>query len=244
MWRKQKLQSIDYFFRRYSINKIIIALDVSSENEAQRIVDSLEDEINFYKVGLQLLTSVGPSFIKKLVQSNKKVFLDLKLHEIPNTVASAVLAAGDLGVSMITVHASGGRKIMEVATKVAESFPGLEILGLTVVTSLTDRDLQEIGILATCEEQTLRLAKLANESGCHGLVASPLNLLSLRNFTKSMTIVTPGIRLKKENVIDGQEGFDTPSGAIKNGASFIILGRGVIESANPKSVVQSILAEI
>ncbi len=222
------------------MHKIIVALDVPSDAQAQRIIDALGDEIHFYKVGLQLLTAVGPSLIQKLVRSKKKVFLDLKLYEISNSVRSAVLAAGDLGVSMITVHASGGKKIMEAATKAAEAFPGLEILGLTVVTSLTNDDLQEVGIRATCEEHTLRLATLAKDSGCHGLVASPAELLALRSFTKDMTIVTPGIRLGGVEEPNGSMRSDTPLSAFRNGASYIVLGRALIEADDPRRLVQSL----
>lgn len=219
---------------------IIVALDVPSESKAQEIVDKLGEGITFYKVGLQLLTVAGPKFIKKLVGSRKKVFLDLKLFEIPNSVKSAVLAAGDLGVSMITVHAMGGKKIMEATVNAAQPFPEMEILGLTVVTSMTDQDLKEIGISSSCEEQVLRLAALAKESGCQGLVASPAELKSLRKFTNEMTIVTPGIRLTSD-FTDIRS--DTPQAAFANGANYIVMGRAIIESENPALLLQQLKAD-
>lgn len=140
---------------------------------------------------------------------------------------------------MVTVHASGGRKIMESAVKASSEFPDLEILALTVVTSLSDADLQEVGIQVSCEEQALRLAKLAKEAGCHGLVASPAELVSLRKFTSQMTIVTPGIRLANEESSESRS--DTPQVALKNGASYVVMGRSVLEANNPRSVIREIL---
>jgi orotidine-5'-phosphate decarboxylase len=220
------------------MNRIIIALDVPSANEARKIVDVLGNEINFYKVGLQLLTAAGPQYVNELITANKKVFLDLKLFEIPNSVSNAVKAAGDLGVSMVTVHASGGRKIMEAAVQAAEAFANLEVLALTVVTSLTNQDLIETGIYATCEQQVLRLAKLARESGCDGLIASPAELPMLRDFSSEMTLVTPGIRLGASD----DKRSDTPQTALKNGASYIIMGRSVLDSENPRDLVRTISA--
>lgn len=222
------------------MSKIIVALDVPSESKAQEIVDTLGERITFYKVGLQLLTAAGPEFIKKLVRARKNVFLDLKLFEIPNSVKSAVLAAGDLGVSMVTVHAMGGEKIMEAAVNAALTFPNMQVLALTVVTSMTNEDLKKIGISNSCEEQVLRLAILAKESGCQGLVASPAELISLRKVMKEMTLVAPGIRL----TVDPQDSrSDTPRAALKNGADYIVMGRSIIESANPSLLIQQITAE-
>ncbi|MCB0408273.1 MAG: orotidine-5'-phosphate decarboxylase, partial [Bdellovibrionales bacterium] len=221
------------------VNKVIIALDLSSDQSARKVVNQLGSEIQFYKVGLQLLTAAGPSFIRELILAGKKVFLDLKLFEVPNSVKNAVVAAGDLGVSMITVHASGGMNIMEAAVRAAESYPGLKVLALTVVTSLTNQDLVDVGIQNSCEDQVLRLAKLASESGCHGLIASPAELIPLRKFTSDMTIVTPGIRISGENPSDNLRS-DTPASAIRNGASYIIVGRSVVGSHNPKAAIKKI----
>jgi orotidine-5'-phosphate decarboxylase len=220
------------------MSRVIVALDLPNARQAQAIVETLADEVDFYKVGLQLLTAAGPEFVKRLVVANKKVFLDLKLFEIPNSVQSAVRAAGELGVSMVTVHASGGKRIMESAVDAAKSFPNLQILALTVVTSLTDQDLQDIGINATCEQQVLRLAKLARESGCHGLIASPAELIPLRKFSQEMTIVTPGIRLANEGSSELRS--DTPESAFRNGASYIIMGRSIFESPDPRQLIKGI----
>lgn len=221
------------------VNKVIVALDVSSDRVAREVVDRLGDEIQFYKVGLQLLTAAGPSFVKELIALRKKVFLDLKLFEIPNSVKNAVIASGDLGVSMVTVHASGGRKIMDAAVQAAESYPNLEVLALTVVTSLTNQDLNDVGIQSSCEDQVLRLARLAKESRCHGLIASPAELVPLRKFTSDMTIVTPGIHFPNESSDDDLRS-DTPEGAFRNGASYIIMGRSIVDSQSPKTAIQSI----
>lgn len=221
------------------MEKIIVALDLATERAAREVVDRLGSEIEFYKIGLQLLTVAGPNFIEELVAARKKVFLDLKLFEIPNSVKNAVVAAGDLGVSMVSVHASGGRKIMEAAVKAAASYSNLEVLALTVVTSLTNQDLGEVGIFSTCEEQVLRLAKLAKESECHGLIASPAELIPLRRFSSDMTIVTPGIRVLSEGTKDDLRS-DTPKGALENGASYIVLGRSIIDSDNPIAAIKDI----
>ena len=177
-------------------NLIIVALDCDTRATAERIVDQLGDECRFYKVGLELLTVAGPDFVEHLVAQGKEVFLDLKLFEIPHSVAGAVRAAGSLGVSMVTVHGMGGLGIMAAAVDAARAFPALRILALTVVTSMTDEDLTDIGIAGSTEEQVLRLARLAGKAGCHGLIASPRDVAALRNaLGPHPLIVTPGVTL-------------------------------------------------
>ncbi len=161
-------------------SQVIVALDCDNRATADALVEQLGGECRFYKVGLELLTAAGPDIVKDLVAQGKEVFLDLKLFEIPNSVAGAVRAAGALGVSMVTVHSMGGSNIMSAAVDAARDFPALRILALTVVTSMTEADLADIGIDATVDEQVLRLARLAQKAGCHGVTASPQDVAALR----------------------------------------------------------------
>lgn len=175
---------------------VIVALDFPSRAEAMALVHALGAEASFYKVGLQLLTEEGPDVVRELVAHGKHVFLDLKLHEIPNSVAGAVRAAGKLGVSMITVHASAGSAVLRTAVAAAAPFPQLKVLALTVITSLRDNDLPEIGIAPSVRQQVERLANLAASCGCHGIVASANEAGYLSNqLPRGMLIVTPGIQL-------------------------------------------------
>src|SRR5205085_8972035 len=178
-------------------DRLIVALDVSSIAEAQRIVGAVGESATTYKVGKQLFVAEGPRAVRDLVSSGRKVFLDLKFHDIPNTVASAVRAAADLNVAMLTVHASGGSKMLRAATEAAaQSASKPLVLAVTVLTSMADEDLAEIGISGSTQDQVLRLAKLAQKVGIGGLVASPNELKALRrSIGQEMKIVTPGVRL-------------------------------------------------
>ena len=173
-------------------NKIIIALEFADVEPALMLVDRLGDTADFYKVELQLPTAGGPDVVRLLVQKGKRVFLDLKTLEIPNSVAGAVDAAGRLGASMVTVHAFGGRAVLQAAVDAAKPYPNLKVLALTVITNLTDEDLPEIGVNGTVIEQVLRLADLAADVGCDGLIASPQEIALLRErIPAEMLIVTP-----------------------------------------------------
>src|SRR5512141_2128444 len=164
-----------------SRGRLIVALDVSSAAEAQRIVQAVGDSASIFKVGKQLFTAEGPQVVRDLVASGRKVFLDLKFHDIPNTVAGAVSSASALGVSMLTVHASGGSKMLKAACEGAAAAKNKPlILAVTVLTSLSDADLQEQGITAGVESQVLRLAGLALQSGCGGVVAAAKEAANLR----------------------------------------------------------------
>src|SRR5690348_13946695 len=152
-------------------DRLIVALDVSSVAQARKIVASLGDAIDFYKVGLQLYTAEGPAVVRDLIDSGRRVFLDLKYHDIPNTVASAVREAGKLGVSLLTVHASGGTKMLRAATDAAkESNPTIKVVAVTVLTSMDEEDLNEVGIVGSVERQVVWLANLALKACCHGVV--------------------------------------------------------------------------
>src|SRR5690242_11043319 len=164
-----------------SRGRLIVALDVSSAAEAQRIVQAVGDSASIYKVGKQLFTAEGPQVVRDLVASGRKVFLDLKFHDIPNTVAHAVAEAAKLGVSMLTVHASGGLKMLKAAAEAANSSTSKPlILAVTVLTSLTDEDLTEIGFSGSVAHEALRLAGLARMAGCGGVVSSAREAASLR----------------------------------------------------------------
>jgi orotidine-5'-phosphate decarboxylase len=225
-------------------NQIIVALDYDDSEKAWALVEQLGDSADFYKVGLQLLTSAGPSFVRKLVDAKKRVFLDLKTFEIPNSVAGAVDSAGALGASMVTVHASGGSKALDAAVKASRAYPELTVLGLTVVTSMTDSDLQEVGITSSIDEQVLRLAKLAVNAGCGGLVASTHETRMLRQQVPGNTvIVTPGIQIESTDSND-QQRVASPRHAIESGASFLVIGRSITKAADPLAVFSKATLEI
>ncbi|MEU6090472.1 orotidine-5'-phosphate decarboxylase [Streptomyces sp. NPDC047085] len=214
-------------------NQIIVALDCDNRPTAEDTVDRLGDECSFYKVGLELLTAAGPDFVKHLVARGKKVFLDLKLFEIPNSVAGAVRAAGALGVSMVTVHSMGGTSIMTAAVDAARAFPDLRVLALTVVTSMTDEDLADIGVSDSSEQQVLRLARLAGKAGCHGVIASPQDVAALRSTLGSdALIITPGVTLPGETRFEHARP-GTPRAALAAGASHVVVGRTVTRAPDP-----------
>ncbi|WP_329386108.1 orotidine-5'-phosphate decarboxylase [Streptomyces sp. NBC_01351] len=227
-----------------STDQIIVALDFDSRRAAEQVVDLLGDECRFYKVGLELLTAAGPDLIRSLVAKGNEVFLDLKLFEIPNSVAGAVRAAGTLGASMVTVHAMGGTDIMAAAVTAARDFPRLRVLALTVVTSMTGSDLADIGVNASTEEQVLRLARLADDAGCHGVIASPQEAAHLRHALGSDSlIVTPGVTLpgvsQAEHARPG-----TPRAAMAAGASHIVVGRSVTRAEDPVAALRLIRADL
>ncbi|MFF9869912.1 orotidine-5'-phosphate decarboxylase [Streptomyces sp. NPDC013953] len=214
-------------------SRIIVALDCDSRTAVDDTVDRLGDECRFYKVGLELLTAVGPDVVTSLVARGKEVFLDLKLFEIPNSVAGAVRAAGARGVSMVTVHGMGGRGIMSAAVDAARDFPDLRILALTVVTSMTDDDLADIGISDSAEQQVLRLARLADKAGCHGVIASPQDVAALRDVLGAdALIVTPGVTLPGESPSEHARP-GTPRAALTAGASHVVMGRTITRATDP-----------
>ncbi len=212
---------------------VIVALDVPSSSEAMGLVDKLGPECSSYKVGLQLLTEEGPTVVRELIERGKSVFLDLKLHEIPNSVASAVRASGKLGVGMITVHASGGSVVLRAAVAAAAEYPDLKVLALTVITSLTDSELPEIGLAPSVRLQVDRLAQLAAHCGCHGIVASAHEATYLKSvLPPGMLIVTPGIQLAETNSND-QSRVATPEFARRAGATHVVIGRSITQASSP-----------
>ena len=178
--------------RLTSAERLFVALDFASAGPARRLVGQLGSHAVAYKVGLQLLTAEGPALVRELVAAGKQVFLDLKLFEIPNSVAGAMAAAGELGVAMVTVHASAGTDVLRAAVQAARPYPGLRVLALTVITSMDAPGLAEVGVPGSVEDQVLRLARLAAAAGCHGVVASPQEAAVLRAVLPTpMLIVTP-----------------------------------------------------
>jgi orotidine-5'-phosphate decarboxylase len=225
-------------------SRVIVALDFESADQAATLVDQLGASATFYKVGLQLLTAEGPAVVRQLVAAGKQVFLDLKLLEIPNSVAGAVAAAGELGVSMVTVHASGGLAVLRAAVEAARPYPRLQVLALTVITSMRDQDLQEVGVGATVQEQVVRLARLAVEAGCHGVVASPQEAQLLRAvLPRESLIVTPGTQLPGEAKND-QARTATPAEAIRAGATHLVIGRSITRSPNPAASLAAICGQV
>lgn len=208
------------------------------------MVKTLGNTVSFYKVGLEVFTAVGPALVQDLVGQGKQVFLDLKLHEIPNSVAGGVRSAAALGASMVTVHASGGPEVLRAAAEVEQASPGLTVLAVTVLTSLSAEHLQRVGIHSSPEEQVLRLAKLAKEQGVGGVVASAEEAAKLRAaLGPEMAIVTPGIRPTGSDVGD-QQRIATPGAAIRAGASHLVVGRPITRAADPLRAAQLILGEI
>ncbi|MFD5617180.1 orotidine-5'-phosphate decarboxylase, partial [Streptomyces yangpuensis] len=208
------------------------------------------DACSSYKIGLELLTAAGPGLARELVGRGNELFLDLKLFEIPNSVAGAVRAAGALGASMVTVHGMGGTGIMAAAVDAAREFPRLRVLALTVVTSMTGSDLADIGVAAGPEEQVLRLARLAMRAGCDGVVASPREAGSLRAaLGPEPLIMTPGVTLGPvgdgAGTADGAGGHarpGTPEAAFGAGASHVVVGRSVARAADPVAALRRVRA--
>jgi orotidine-5'-phosphate decarboxylase len=228
-----------------SRERLIVALDVSTAAEAQEIVTSIGDAVTFYKVGMQLYTAEGPDLVRDLISSGRRVFLDLKYHDIPNTVASAVLQAGKLKVSLLTVHASGGTKMLRAAADAARDInPALKVVAVTVLTSMAQPDLDGIGVQRTVLQQVIGLASMALSAGCAGVVSSVQEVRTLREkLGNEFTAITPGVRPAGAAQGD-QARVATPAEAIAAGASHIVVGRPITAAASPALEAEKILQEI
>ncbi len=223
-------------------DKIIVALDVATKERALDLVEQLHDQISFFKIGLQLYTAEGPEIVRAVLSTGAKVWLDIKLHDIPNTVARAVESASRLGAHMLTIHLSGGSEMIRAAT--AARANNMTILGVTVLTSATERTLHEIGIADKVENQVLRLAKLGVEAKIDGIVASPHEIKILRaEFGDKIKIVVQGIRPIWAEPGD-QKRFMTPRQAMEAGADYIGIGRPITTHPNPREAVTKILDEL
>ena len=227
-------------------SKIIVALDYEKESDALALVDQIDPNLCRLKVGKEMFTTLGMNFVKQLHQRHFDVFLDLKYHDIPNTVARAVRSAADLGVWMVDLHASGGLRMMEEAKRILEPY-GKDaplLIAVTVLTSMEDLDLLQIGINASPMEQVLRLAHLTQRAGLDGVVCSPQEVEILRNACgEEFKLVTPGIRPIGADFGD-QRRVMTPTAAIRAGSDYLVVGRPITKADNPAEVLRSINASI
>ena len=227
-------------------SKIIVALDYEKESDALALVDQIDPSLCRLKVGKEMFTTLGMNFVKQLHQRNFDVFLDLKYHDIPNTVARAVRSAADLGVWMVDLHASGGLRMMEEAKRILEPY-GKDaplLIAVTVLTSMEDLDLLQIGINASPMEQVLRLAHLTQRAGLDGVVCSPQEVEILRNACgEDFKLVTPGIRPIGADFGD-QRRVMAPTAAIRAGSDYLVIGRPITKADNPVEVLRSINASI
>jgi orotidine-5'-phosphate decarboxylase len=223
-------------------DKIIVALDVPTKKLALELVEKLRDQIAFFKVGLQLYIAEGPEIVRAVSSTSSKAFLDLKLHDIPNTVARAVESADHLGVRMLTIHLSGGSEMIRSAIRARGSHTSL--LGVTVLTSSTEETLGEIGIDDRVDEQVLRLARLGVEAGIDGIVASPHEIQTLRReFGDEIKIIVPGIRPDWSEPGD-QKRVMTPRQALEAGADYLVIGRPITAHPKPQEAVAKIFEEL
>lgn len=227
--------------------EIIVALDVNTREEAVAKVKEIGETIDFYKIGLELFTAEGADVVKAVKDLGKKIFLDLKFHDIPRTVERAVLSVGRLGVDLMTIHAAGGRAMIRAAADAAATFGASapKILAVTVLTSLDESDLKDIGVTGrTSAEQVMALAKLAVENGAAGLVSSPKEVAALSAaLPKGTLLVTPGVRPQGAAVGD-QKRVATPAQAVKDGATHLVIGRPIVQAVNPAEAARAIRAEI
>ena len=225
--------------------KIIVALDYDNATNALKIVNQLDPSLCRLKVGKELFTAAGPQFVEQLVKKDFGVFLDLKFHDIPNTVAKACTAASNLGVWMLNVHASGGLEMMQAAQQAVLSSETKPILiAVTVLTSMNQASLSQIGIHTDLTTHVLNLAALTKQAGLSGVVCSAMEAKLLRkNFGNDFCLVTPGIRPANAS-LDDQARVVTPSDALSNGASYLVIGRPITKAENPVSALRLIAKEV
>ena len=226
-------------------SKVIVALDYADAASTLNLVNQLDPALCKLKVGKELFTAAGPQLVEKLIAKNFQVFLDLKFHDIPNTVKNACQAASNLGVWMLNVHASGGSAMMQAAHEgVNKSKHQPYLIAVTVLTSMNQASLNEIGIETSVENHVLKLAKLTENAGLHGVVCSALEAQLLKKHLRNdFLLVTPGIRTASAN-LDDQSRVLTPSQALQMGASYLVIGRPITQASNPKQALLDILKEI
>ena len=223
-------------------DKIIVALDVPTKERALELVKQLEDKISFFKIGLQLYTGEGPEIVRAVLATGAKVWLDLKLYDIPNTVARAVESASTLGVQMLTIHLSGGSEMVRAAASARAS--DMLLLGVTVLTSSNEQTLREVGITDNVEHQVIRLARIGAQAGIDGVVASPHEIRTLRRgFGDRFKIAVQGIRPSWAEPGD-QKRFMTPREALEAGADYIGIGRPITGHAQPREALAKVLQEL
>ncbi|MBI1924756.1 orotidine-5'-phosphate decarboxylase [Candidatus Poribacteria bacterium] len=232
-------------------DKLIVALDVDNLADAERIVAQLSDCVKWFKIGKQLFTATGPSSVELLREANVRVFLDLKFHDISNTVAGAVASATAIGADMINMHASGGLEMMRAAKDAAEKkatelgIPKLILLGVTILTSIDEANFQrDFGTQRKLKDQVAYLAELSQKAGLDGVVASPLEIELIRHVCgRDFVIVTPGVRPAGAAIGD-QQRVTTPGTAIAAGADYIVVGRPITGADNPREAAGAIIQEI
>jgi len=236
---------------RRSPNKLIVALDVDNAKQARHLFASLRDFVGMFKIGMQLFTAAGPPLLREIIGAGGKVFLDLKYHDIPNTVAAAGVEAARLGISIFNIHATGGcemmRRTADAVTAVSEK-EGLsrpKVIAVTLLTSADESVLQEIGVGRSPTQQVVSMAQLASHNGMDGVVASPLEVSAIRSAVprEDFLIVTPGVR-PRGTATNDQRRILTPSGAITAGSDYIVVGRPIIEAPDPTEAAREILREI
>ncbi|HRG56934.1 MAG TPA: orotidine-5'-phosphate decarboxylase [Lacunisphaera sp.] len=225
---------------------LILALDVPTREAAAPILRQLRGQLRWVKIGLQMFTAYGPNYVREVAGMGFNIFLDLKLHDIPNTVAKAVESLGPLPIQMLTLHTAGGGEMMRAAKAAQQQTnPNLLLLGVTVLTSTDDAGLREIGVNATSPDQVARLGQLAADSGLRGLVCSPLEVAMLRRqLPAGIQLITPGIRPASEAGSDDQKRVMTPADAARAGSTYIVVGRPILQAADPAAAARSILAEL
>ena len=233
-----------------SDDRLIVALDVHTMDDVKALVSTLGDTVTYYKVGMELFYSVGPDVVRLLKEQGKHFFLDLKLHDIPNTVAGGLASLMGLGADIVNVHASGGYTMMKTAaTKLhaaaaEQGIPCPKIIGVTVLTSMNEDDWKKLGETEPMADRVTRLAKLAKAAGLDGVVASPQEAAGIREACgDDFLIVTPGVRPSGASV-DDQSRIATPAQALKNGATHLVIGRPIRAAKDPKAAALSILKEM
>lgn len=231
-------------------NRLIVALDVHDTDSVQKTVTALGDTVNFYKVGMELFYSVGSDVVKYLKSEGKNIFLDLKLHDIPNTVAQGLCSLTHLGADILNIHAGGGFTMMKTAADrlhaeaERKKIPCPKLIAITVLTSINQNDWEDLGQTNNIKGQVLRLAKLAQKAGLDGVVASPQEAELIREACgDDFMIVTPGIRPAGGDA-DDQSRIATPSAALKSGATHLVVGRPILKAKDPKEAAEKILAEM
>jgi len=228
------------------MTELIVALDVSSTAEVEEAVDRLGDAVSFYKIGLELFSAEGPDVVRAVKARGKKVFLDLKLHDIPRTVERAVLSGAELGVDLMTIHASGGKAMIRAAADAAaqcgERAP--KILAVTVLTSLDQSDLDDLGVAREPAAHVEALGRLACENGADGIVCSPMEVARMRSVLGADALLcTPGVRPKGADVGD-QKRVATPEQAVRDGSTHLVVGRPIMQAADPQAAARAIVAEM
>ena len=224
-------------------DRLIVALDVADASAARAMVDRLAGHVGMFKIGSQIFTAAGPDFVREVIARGEKVFLDLKFHDIPNTVAGAVSSAGQLGVSLVDVHALGGKEMLEAAVGALPAM-GIRLLAITILTSHDEKTLGSIGVSGSVADSVRRLAVLAKDAGADGVVASPQEVALVREACgKDFLVVTPGIRPAGSSRGD-QARTATPAAAVAAGADYIVVGRPILEAHDPAAAADAIVREL